>query len=317
MVFGVSLGAAVFVCGSPAGASSTTDLQAEATQLSQQLIQEQLQVDTLEHQYELDSITVQQDAGAVAAVQRQVTHDRAKVRADRLQLTNEAVASYVNSGSLNVDPSLQLFSGGQQQEVNRNEYQHVAIGDLTVTLALLHTDEGQLQASEATLTLRIQKDRAAQNGAAQATARAQAVADELSNKESLVKGQLEVAIDQQRQQLTQTAVATRAATGAISAPTAASGGGGLALSDPPLPPFLACVRQTESGGDYGAVSPDGLYMGAFQFAQGTWNEAAQLAGLPQLVGVAPNTASPAEQDTLAITLYDADGEQPWVGDCGS
>jgi hypothetical protein len=89
------------------------------------------------------------------------------------------------------------------------------------------------------------------------------------------------------------------------------------VTDPTLPPFLVCVRQKESGGDYQAVSPDGLYMGAFQFAQGTWNEAAQLAGLPQLMGVPPNDASVADQDTLAIALYNADGGQPWTGDCGA
>ena len=77
-------------------------------------------------------------------------------------------------------------------------------------------------------------------------------------------------------------------------PAGAWGGGGAAVSgaltDPPLPPFLQCVLQRESGGDYQAVSPDGLYRGGFQFAQGTWNTAAQLAGLPQLVGVLANTA---------------------------
>jgi hypothetical protein len=58
-------------------------------------------------------------------------------------------------------------------------------------------------------------------------------------------------------------------------------------------------------------------MGAFQFSQSTWNEAAQLAGLPGLVGVPPNDASKADQDTLAIALYDADGEQPWYDPCRS
>jgi hypothetical protein len=77
------------------------------------------------------------------------------------------------------------------------------------------------------------------------------------------------------------------------------------------------VVQHESGGDYQAVSPDGLYMGAFQFSQPTWNEAAQLAGLPGLIGVRPDTASKADQDTLAIALYAADGEQPWYDPCSS
>ena len=56
-------------------------------------------------------------------------------------------------------------------------------------------------------------------------------------------------------------------------------------------------------------------MGGFQFSQATWNEAAELAGMPQLINVPPNEATPAEQDDLAIALYDADGEQPWNDSC--
>ncbi len=73
--------------------------------------------------------------------------------------------------------------------------------------------------------------------------------------------------------------------------------------------------QAESGGNYGIVSPNGLYMGAFQFSQPTWNTAASAAaGLGLLVGVAPNEATRAEQDTVAVTLFALDGQQPWLGD---
>jgi hypothetical protein len=78
---------------------------------------------------------------------------------------------------------------------------------------------------------------------------------------------------------------------------------------------LQCVLQAESGGNYSVVSPNGQYMGGFQFSQATWNEAAQLAGLPGLVGVPPNLASKADQDTLAVALYAADGEAPWYDSC--
>jgi hypothetical protein len=79
--------------------------------------------------------------------------------------------------------------------------------------------------------------------------------------------------------------------------------------------FLQCVLQAESGGNYAAVSPNGLYMGGFQFSQTTWNAAAQLAGRPDLIGVPPNQASPADQDALAIALYAADGQTPWYDPC--
>jgi hypothetical protein len=105
----------------------------------------------------------------------------------------------------------------------------------------------------------------------------------------------------------------------VPAPTApstppAGAGAGQNLVDPPLPPFLQCVVQAESSGNYGAVSPNGEYMGAFQFSQSTWNSAAQAAGLGWLVGVPPNEASKAAQDTVAVALYALDGQQPWLGD---
>ena len=80
--------------------------------------------------------------------------------------------------------------------------------------------------------------------------------------------------------------------------------------------FLACARQRESGGNYGAVSPDGLFRGAYQFHQGTWDNVAAMAGRSDLVGVPPNLAGAADQDLLAVTLYRAAGTTPWGGYCG-
>jgi hypothetical protein len=300
----------------PAGAAPS--LQAEATQLSQELIQEQLQVDNFQHQYELDAIKVQQDGAAIAAVQQDVARDQHKVRADRQLLSQEAVSSYVNAGSLSLNQTLELFSGGREAATDQTEYESVAIGDTTETLAVLHTDQVQLEANEATLQFRTTQDQSEESAAANATSNAQQVAGQLAAKQALVTGQLAAAIAATRQQQAAAAVASRAAVSApVSAPVSGAAGAvvNVAVPDPSLPPFLQCVVQAESGGNYQAVSPDGLYRGAFQFSQGTWNVAAQLAGLPQLVGVPPNEASKADQDTLAIALYKADGEQPWTDSC--
>jgi hypothetical protein len=299
-----SLGVPLIVATQPAGATQTASLQAEAAQLNQQLIQEQLQVDGFEHQYEADTTIVQQDTSAIAAVRLRVSRDQLKVHVDHARLSQEAVSSYVNAGSVSLNQTLQLFGGGREATTNRSEYESVAIGNTTETLAVLHTDQVQLQASQAILEVRTQQDRSAQTAAADATANAQQIANELAAKQALVKGQLAVAIAADRGQQAATAVASRTAVGG-------------AVTDPALPPFLQCVVRQESGGNYQAVSPDGLYMGAFQFSQPTWNEAAQLAGLPQLIGVPPNEASKADQDTLAIALYAADGEQPWYDPCHS
>jgi hypothetical protein len=298
------LGVPLLITAQSAEAAGTSGLQAEAAQLSEQLIQEQVQVDGFEHQYEAATALVQRDTADIAAVELRASHEVLKVHEDHTRLSEEAVSSYVNAGSVTLDQTLQLFSGGREATTNRSEYESVAIGNTAETLDALHTDQVQLRATRAILQARTEQDKAAQSQAANATANAQATADQLAAKQALVKGQLAAAIAQDRIQLTATVVASRTAVGG-------------AVTDPPLPPFLQCVVQAESGGDYQAVSPDGLYMGAFQFSQPTWNEAAQLAGLPELIGVRPDDASKADQDTLAVALYDADGEQPWYDPCHS
>ena len=80
-------------------------------------------------------------------------------------------------------------------------------------------------------------------------------------------------------------------------------------------PFLSCVRQRESGGNYAIVSSDGLYYGAYQFLQTSWNSTANHAGRPELVGVPPNQASVYDQDDMAWDLYQWQGMGPWGGHC--
>jgi hypothetical protein len=65
----------------------------------------------------------------------------------------------------------------------------------------------------------------------------------------------------------------------------------------------AALRNCESGGNYRAVSPSGLYRGAYQFDVGTW---ATVGGSGD-----PILASPAEQDHRAQVLWSQRGSAPW------
>ena len=80
--------------------------------------------------------------------------------------------------------------------------------------------------------------------------------------------------------------------------------------------FLACVRQRESHGDYTAVDPSGTFMGAYQIYQGGWDAVARSIGRTDLVGVKPNRAAPADQDTIALAMLRQYGRAPWGGACG-
>jgi cell pole-organizing protein PopZ len=198
----------------------------------------------------------------------------------------------------------------------------------------LHTDENGLRAERVTLQQQEARDQVITNQEATLTSDARQTAGQLASQQSEVTGQLAVAVAQQQAaQAAAAAAAVRAAQAKAAAAVAAATPAPQASAsstptpapvivstvapsgNPSLPPFLQCVLQAESGGDYSAVSPGGTYMGGFQFSQSTWNEAAQLAGMPQLVNVPPNQASPADQDDLAIALYNADGQQPWNDSC--
>jgi Transglycosylase-like domain len=99
---------------------------------------------------------------------------------------------------------------------------------------------------------------------------------------------------------------------AIAAPAPPAGDG--RVSPHHNDPFLVCTRAHESNGQYDVVSPAGYY-GAYQFAPATWDTTAVHAGRDDLIGVLPSRASPYDQDEMAWSLYQWQGNSPWGGRC--
>jgi Transglycosylase-like domain len=318
----------------PAAADQVSKLKSQAAEIAQDLVLEQLQIGAYQQQQALDSVKVQQDEAQIGSTQSQISSDVTRVNRDRKRLQAEAVSAYVHMVPQS-DGGQAMFAGNLSEAFARTEYEVVTSGDTSLAIDTLHSDENGLQAERSTLEQQEAQDRAATN---QETAQASAASQkqvELASKQAEITGALAVAVAQQQAAqaaaaaqavLAAQAAAAAAATSSSSVPstaqpvsaatgTSVTGGAVTAPGDPALPPFLQCVLRVESGGNYGAVSPGGAYMGGFQFSQPTWNEAAQLAGMPQLINVPPNDASPADQDDLAIALYDADGQQPWDDSC--
>jgi peptidoglycan hydrolase CwlO-like protein len=348
--------AAIVVLPSTSGADEISSLQAEATQVAQQLIQQQLQVGALQQQYAIASQKLQADAQAIGQTEGQLDTAERQVQRDRVLLRKQALREYTTGSFAGVGSMQQVFGGSGKNADVANEYQQIVSSAVSDRIDAVRNDENSLRAVRATLQHEQVLDQQTASNQAALAQQATNTQGQLEALQSKVTGQLAAAVAQeQAAQAAAAAAAVRAAEAAAAAkqqaaatpastvpPTSASpaaqsssdaaassssaapsnadsGSGGDAQvgSDPTLPSFLQCVIQAESGGDYGAVSPGGTYLGAFQFSQATWNEAAVLAGLPQLVGVPPNQASPADQDALAIALYAADGEQPWYDPCSS
>jgi Transglycosylase-like domain len=322
--------ATVVVPVGPVAADQVSDLQAQATQLSQDLVLDQLQIGTYQQQYDVDTVKVQRDEGEIGSSENQIQADMSRVSRDRKRLESEALSAYIYLDP-EFDGSAALFEGNQNDAVTRTEYEEVASGDITLTMDALHADENGLRAERATLEQQEAQDQATTNHEASVANAARQTEVQLASQQSEVTGELAVAVAEQQTaeaaaaaaavRAAQTKAAAAAATLDAAQPPSATvtegSAAGVSSGDPSLPPFLQCVLQAESGGNYDAVSPGGTYMGGFQFSQATWNEAADLAGMPQLIDVPPNQASPADQDDLAIALYQADGEQPWNDSCRS
>jgi hypothetical protein len=311
----------------PAGADQITDLQAQARTVAQQLVEEQLQVGAYQQQYAVASAKVASDSQAIEQIGQQIGQDQQLISAKTGLVKRQAIRSYMDYGGGSSSSDAGLFAGSGETAQAASEYSTIAVGNITTALDQLRAAQTALQAHQAALRQQQAQDQSDQASRATDLGQADGSQAQLESLQSQVTGQLATAVaNQAGAQAAAAAAAVAAAQRGRSGPLRAGGAGAAApaapvgtgapanSSDPALNPFLQCVVQAESGGNYQAVSPDGLYMGAFQFSQPTWNTAAQAAGRPDLVGVAPNTASKPDQDTVAVALYALDGQQPWLGD---
>jgi peptidoglycan hydrolase CwlO-like protein len=316
----------------PAAADQVGSLKTQAKTISEELVQEQLQAGAYQQQYSVASARVAKDQSAIASLQTEIKSDRHQVTKRLHQVQRLAVESYVLNGSVSSGSGAALFAENVSTVQSANEYATISIGNLNEAVEGLQTAKRNEQSQQQSLVRQRTLDQSVQNQQASYLAQANASVQRMQSVQAQVTGQLAVAVAQQNAALARAAAAAvttarkatvqrssgsstpSSSTATATAPSSGATPAPTNTTDPALPPFLACVVQAESGGNYQAVSPNGLYRGAFQFSQSTWNFAAEEAHRPDLVGVPPNQASKADQDTLAVTLFTLDGERPWLGD---
>ena len=288
----------------PAAADQVTSLKTQAKTISEELVQEQLEAGAYQQQYSVASAQVAKDQRAIASLQTQIETDRQQV-AKRLHLVQHlAVESYVLNGSVSSGSGAALFAENVSTVQSADEYATISIGNLNEAVEGLHVAKRNEQSQQQSLVRRRTLDQSAQSPAGVVPRAGQRLgashADRAGTGHRAAgrrRGPAECrAGASRRRRRDDGAQSDRAAqpgshASLVSLPLRlrARSPHRPSTTDPTLPPFLACVVQAESGGNYQAVSPNGLYMGAFQFSQSTWNFAAQAAHRPDLVGVPPES----------------------------
>ena len=208
--------ATVVVSSGTVAADQVSDLKAQAAQIAQDLVLEQLQIGADQQQYDVDRAKVQRDEAEIGSTQNQIQTDILRVTRDRKRLQAEAVSAYVN-----MDPSDGvLFEGNQSDTFARAEYEDVTSGDTELTIDVLHTDEDGLHAERVTLEQQEAQDQATTNQQATQASAARQTQVELNSKQSEITGQLVAAVAQQ--QAAQAAAAAKAVRAAQAAATAAA-----------------------------------------------------------------------------------------------
>lgn len=98
----------------PAAADQVSSLKAQAAQIAQDLVLEQLQIGAHQQQYDVDSAKVQQDAAEIGSTQDQISSDVHRVSRDRKRLQTEAIDAYVHMDPQSAGNDA-LFSGNQSE----------------------------------------------------------------------------------------------------------------------------------------------------------------------------------------------------------
>ena len=309
-------------------ADQVSDLKTQAAQIAKDLVLEQLQIGTYQQLYDVDVARVRQDQAEIASSQARIQADVSRVSHDHERLVSEAVSAYINLDPEVSGASEALFEN-QAQTPTKAEYEEVASGDISLAIDTLHTDENGLRvATDHARSARSARSSHDQPGSGRQQLRAAGG--------ERARGQAGRGHRPTRRR--RGTAAGGAGRGRGGRGPGGSGRGEQERNDHDTPcgllqlsgagserrhhrrqsvptSLLAMCPPGRVGRGLPSRLPGGTYMGGFQFSQATWNEAAQLAGMPQLINVPPNDASPADQDDLAIALYNADGEQPWNDSC--
>ena len=180
-----------------ARADQVGTLNAQAKEISQELVQEQLQIGGYQQQYSVASERVATDARDIAQTQQQIGSDKRQVMSKVLLVRHLAIASYVFGDSESSTSNAGVFASNESTVQAAGEYTTIAVGNLTEALDQLHTAQHTLQGHETALQQQQTQDRLAQSTQATSLSLANDTEIKMESAQAQVTGQLAVAVAQQ------------------------------------------------------------------------------------------------------------------------
>jgi cell wall-associated NlpC family hydrolase len=133
----------------PASADQVSDAQAQAAAITAKLSATDSQIAALTGKVNQADYKLAQLKAQIAASQAQTLKDQHTVASDEAQLRTQAIADYTSSGTSNT--ATQLFTSNVNTSGIRSEYSSIATGNVTSTIAHLHTAQAQLAAAQSSL----------------------------------------------------------------------------------------------------------------------------------------------------------------------
>jgi peptidoglycan DL-endopeptidase CwlO len=202
----------------PAAADQLSDAKAQAASVTAKLHDIQAQEQALTGQVQAADYQLSQLQDQIAANRAQVAKDQAEVDKDQRQLRIEAINDYTSSGTSN--QVTQMFSSNPNTTGIRSEYSSIATGNVTTTIANLHTAQSKLQATQAALQQQQSSETNTLVGLQQSKGQAAALAGQYQSTLNGVNAQIQQLVVQQQQAAA--AAAKAAATATFNAKLAAS-----------------------------------------------------------------------------------------------
>ncbi len=301
----------------PAAGDAISNAQAKASQIEAQLTAAQNKMSLLSQQYDAARYKLATVNTNISNTEATIGADQHQVSSDRKTLSNAAIASYVNDGAASAQNP--IFSNNKTAGA-ADEYSNIALGDIDLAVANLHTAENSLAVEEAQLQVQHGQATAAVNAEQAAVNANNAAVAQQTAALAQEKGQIAQLITQQQE--AEAAAAQRLASQRLAAAQQSSGNAieaGLNVAAPPptapggAGAVQAALSQVGVPYRWGAESPKGSGDPGFDCSGLTaWAWGQVGVGLPHYSGAQMSDSAPVPLSDLQpgdLLFYGPGGDE--------